>query len=54
MVHLKNDAPADIAEVLRRAEAQADDCWRTLQLRHYPANLATWAVLTGGIRRPRS
>src|SRR5437016_4827496 len=50
MAHLKNDATADIAEVLRQAEAQADECWRGLQLRHHSANLAGWAVLTGGIR----
>jgi len=50
MAYLKDEAPADIAEVLREAEAQADECWRALHLRYYPADLAIWAVLTGGIR----
>ena len=50
MAYLKNEIPADIAEVLCQAEAQADECWRALHLRHYPADLAIWAVLTGGIR----
>ena len=50
MQYLKEETPADIAEVLRQAEAQADECWGALQLRHYPADLAVWAVLTGGIR----
>lgn len=49
MAHLKNDAPLDIAEILLKAEAQADECWRGLQLRHYPSNIAVRAVLTGGI-----
>jgi hypothetical protein len=50
MAYLKNDAPADTVEILRQAEVQADECWRALQLRHHPANVAVWAVLTGGIR----
>ena len=50
MAYLKDEIPADIAEVLCQAEAQADECWRALHLRHYPADLAIWAVLTGGIR----
>ena len=50
MAYLKDEIPADIAEVLCQVEAQADECWRTLHLRHYPADLAIWAVLTGGVR----
>jgi hypothetical protein len=50
MAYLKDDIPPDVAEVLRQAEAQADECWRALQLRHCPTDLAIWAVLTGGIR----
>jgi hypothetical protein len=50
MAYLKNEAPAYTTVVLREAEAQADECWRALQLRHYPADLAVWTVLTGGIR----
>lgn len=50
MAYLKDEIPADIAEILRQAEARADECWRALHLRHYPADLAIWAVLTGGIR----
>lgn len=50
MAYLKDETPVDVAEALRQAEAQADECWRSLQLRHYPADLAIWALLTGGIR----
>ena len=50
MAYLKSETPADTAEVLRQAEAQVDECWRALQIRHFPANLALWATLTGGIR----
>jgi hypothetical protein len=50
MAYLKDEIPADIAEILCQAEARADECWRALRLRHYPADLAIWAVLTGGIR----
>lgn len=50
MAYLKSDAPPEVIEALRQAEAQADECWRGLQIRHYPSNLAVWAVLTGGIR----
>jgi hypothetical protein len=51
MVHLKDGIPGEFAEMLSQAEAQADECWRLLHLRHYPADLAIWAVLTGGVRR---
>jgi hypothetical protein len=50
MIYLKDDTPADIAELIGAAETQADECWRELQLRYRPSNLAAWAVLTGGIR----
>jgi hypothetical protein len=50
MAYLKHDLASDIAERLRDAEAQADECWRALELRYYPSNLATWAVLSGGIK----
>src|SRR5436190_15372211 len=50
MPYLKAEAPSDVAKVLREAEAQADDCWRALQIRYYPTNVAIWAQLTGGIR----
>ena len=50
MTYLKTDVPSDIAELLRDAEAQADECWRALELRYYPSNLATWALLCGGIK----
>jgi hypothetical protein len=50
MAYLKSDAPPEVIEALRQAEAQADECWRGLQIRHYPSNFAVWAVLTGGIR----
>lgn len=50
MAYLKTDAPADVVETLRQLEAQADECWRALQIRYYPSNIAMWALLTGGIR----
>lgn len=50
MAYLKSAAPPEVIEVLRQAETQADECWRGLQIRYNPANLAVWAVLTGGIR----
>ena len=50
MAYLKTEAPADVLEVLRQAERQADECWRGLQIRYYPRNRAIWALLTGGIR----
>jgi hypothetical protein len=49
MPNLKAEAPSDVAKVLKEAEAQADDCWRALQIRYYPTNVAIWARLTGGI-----
>jgi hypothetical protein len=33
----------------RAVEAQADECWRALQLLTNPSSLAMWAVLSGGI-----
>lgn len=50
MAHLKKDAPPDVIETLRQAEAQADECWRGLQIRYNPSNVAIWALLTGGIK----
>jgi len=50
MHYLKADAPTDVVEFLGRAEAQADECWRSLDLRYYPSGVAIWAALTGGIR----
>ena len=32
MAYLKKDAPAEVVETLRQAEAQADECWRGLQI----------------------
>lgn len=49
MPQLKKDAPPDVLEILRKAEAQADECWRTLQILQNPSNVAVWALLTGGI-----
>jgi len=50
MPYVKSEAPPDVLDVVRKAEAQADDCWRALQIRYFTTNLATWAVLTGGIK----
>lgn len=47
---LKKDAPPEVVETLRQAEARADECWRGLQIRYYPSNVARWALLAGGIR----
>jgi hypothetical protein len=61
MAYLKKDAPPDVVETLRQAEAQADECWRGLQLLQNPSNTALWfprflvsadtlwVLLTGGI-----
>jgi hypothetical protein len=49
MAYLKKDAPADVLETLRGAEAQADECWRGLQILQSPSNTALWVLLTGGI-----
>ncbi len=46
MAYLKKDAPADVVEILRQAEAQADECWRALQILHNPSNVAV--VLDAG------
>ena len=32
MAYLKKDAPAEVVETLRQAEAQADEYWRGLQI----------------------
>ena len=50
MAYLKKDAPADVVETLRLAEAQADECWRALQILENPSNVAVWALLVGGIQ----
>lgn len=50
MATLKKDAPPHVVEALRQIEAQADECWRPLQILECASNIATWALLTGGIR----
>ena len=49
MTHLKKEAPPDVLENARKTEAQADECWRALQVLQNPSNVAVWALLTGGI-----
>ena len=49
MAYLKKEAPADVLEILHQAEAQADECWRVLQIMQKPSNLAIWALLTGAV-----
>ncbi len=49
MAYLKKDAPEEVVETLGRIEARADECWRPLLILEAPANLAVWALLTGGI-----
>lgn len=51
MPHLKTEAPADVVEIVGKAEAQADECWRQLQILASPSNVAIWALLTGGIEK---
>lgn len=51
MPHLKREAPPDVLETVGRVEAQADACWRTLQLLQNPSDIAIWALLTGGIEQ---
>jgi hypothetical protein len=50
MANLKKDTLPDLVETQRKAEAQADECWRGLQILYNPSNVAIWALLTGGIR----
>ena len=50
MAYLKKDAPEEVVETLGRIEARADECWRPLLILEAPANLAVWALLTGGIQ----
>jgi len=49
MAYLKTEAPPEVLQTLRQAEAQADECWRTLQILQNPSDVAVWALLTGGI-----
>lgn len=49
MADLKKAATPEVIEAALTVEAQADDCWRALQLVTHPSNVAVWAVLTGGI-----
>ena len=49
MPYLRKDAPADVVETLRQAEAQADECWLGLQILKDPSNTVLWVLLTGGI-----
>ncbi|MBI2187421.1 MAG: hypothetical protein HYU37_09955 [Acidobacteria bacterium] len=45
MAYLKTDAPADVVETLRQLEAQADECWRALQIRYNLSNTSVkWAI----------
>ena len=50
MAYLKKDAPDKVVETLDRIEGRADECWRPLRILRVPANLAVWALLTGGIQ----
>ncbi|SRR6266542_1942454 len=51
MPHLKKEAPPDVLESVRKAEAQADECWRPLEILKSPLEVAVWALLTGGIEK---
>src|SRR5580692_9858934 len=49
MTFIKSDAPPEVVEVLRHVEAQADECWRGLQIVINPSSVAVWGLLAGGI-----
>ena len=49
MAYLKKDAPPGLVEILQQVEAQADECWRPLQILKRPSNVALWALLGGCI-----
>ena len=40
MALIKTDASPELVEVLRRVEAQADECWRALQIVNDLSNVA--------------
>lgn len=44
MPYLKKDAPPDVLEILRRAEARADECWQALLIVGGPANVGVWVL----------
>ncbi len=51
MPHLKKEASRDVLESVREAEAQADQCWSSLEILRHPSNVTVWALLTGGIEK---
>lgn len=50
MRYLKSEAPAEFVDAVQQIEDRADACFRTLALLAYPTEIATWALLVGGIR----
>jgi hypothetical protein len=50
MGYLKKDAPKEVVEAIQRIEDRADECYRSLGLLAYPADLVIWALLVDGIR----
>jgi hypothetical protein len=54
MAYLKKDAPAEIVEILRQVEAQADECWRVLQILQNPSNVGVPECSLRCQKRPRS
>lgn len=44
------DSPPETVEAIKAIEKRADDCYKSLALLALPINLATWGLLTEGIR----
>jgi hypothetical protein len=47
---IKSEATPEIVTAIDNIESRADECYKTLGLLEVPANLATWALLTGAVR----
>lgn len=47
---IKSEATPEIVTAIDNIESRADECYKPLGLLQVPANLATWALLTGAVR----
>jgi hypothetical protein len=45
----KKQAAPEVVAAIDNIESRADECYKTLELLQLPANLATWALLTGAV-----
>src|SRR5713226_1814342 len=47
---IKSEAAPEVVAAIDNIESRADECYKALGLLQLPANLATWALLTGAVR----